>query len=381
MDNQHKTINVDFNLFNNTSHNPSYASLTNNFENINGLKDYCIPANYYFPPPSTMNALSKKIPYALKYYPSSNETIVENIATFSEIQNPNWIVAGNGSTEIISWLNSIFIKDSLFVPVPSFGRWVDEPKGLGVQVYTAQYQDTDNQHLGAEQLVHNVKVSEAKNLVICNPNNPTGSIFSREEILWILSQLTHLDNIIIDESFIDFSDINPPSVKNDVANFANAWVLKSLGKNLGLHGLRIGFAVSNEKNIQKIRKHIPYWNINGVSEMLLSLIKEKQQAYNLSREKVIQDTIYLARQIRVIPEVNVFPVNANFIFFKLCDVIDGIQLRDRLLRNHGCFVRTCANKLGSSKQYFRIASRPPSDVNYLVLALKTEIAVLSVGLR
>lgn len=368
--------NFDTHLFAVTTHNPSYASLTNNFTDINNLRDYCIPVNSYFPPEEVMDKLKEKMSYALKYYPSSNEDIAANIATFSGIKNPATIIAGNGSTEIISWLNSLFIKESLFVPTPSFGRWIEEPQGLGIELHTNRYEDSLNQYLSPEQLVADVKQSGARNLVICNPNNPTGSIMSREQILWVLDQLRVLDHIIVDESFIDFAAENPPSIKNDVANFSNAWVLKSLGKNVGLHGLRMGFAISNETNIAKLRKHLPYWNVNGITEMLLHLIQNEQAAYNQSRLKTIADAIYLSERFEELPEFTLFPTHSNFIFVKLRNDINGTQLRDRLLQNHGCFVRNCGNKLGSSEQYFRIAARPAEDVNYLVEALKVELAAI-----
>jgi histidinol-phosphate/aromatic aminotransferase/cobyric acid decarboxylase-like protein len=367
----------DTSLFAKTTHNPSYASLTKQFSEVNNLRDYCIPVNSYFPPAQVMEKLHEKMGYALKYYPGSNENIAENIATFSGIENPATIIAGNGSTEIISWLNSLFIKESLFVPAPSFGRWIEEPQGLGIELHTSRYQDSLNQYLSPEQLVAEVKQSGARNLVICNPNNPTGSIMSRAQILWVLDQLTELDNIIIDESFIDFSAENPPSIKNDVANYPNAWVLKSLGKNVGLHGLRMGFAISNEANIARLRKHLPYWNVNGITEMLLHLIKDEQATYHESRLKTITDAVYLSERFEELPEFTIFPTHSNFIFVKLRNDINGTQLRNCMLQNHGCFIRNCGNKLGSSEQYFRIAARPAEDVNYLIAALKIELAVLT----
>lgn len=369
--------NFDTSLFAKTTHNPSYASLTNQFADINNLRDYCIPVNSYFPPAQVMEKLQEKISYALKYYPGTNENIAENIAIFSEIKNPATIIAGNGSTEIISWLNSLFIKESLFVPAPSFGRWIEEPQGLGIELHTTRYQDSLNQYLAPEKLVADVKESGARNLVICNPNNPTGSIMSREQILWVLDQLKTLDNIIVDESFIDFSSENPPSIKNDDANYPNTWVLKSLGKNVGLHGLRMGFAISNEANIAKLRKHLPYWNVNGITEMLLHLIKNEHSAYHDSRLKTIADSIYLSERFEELPEFTLFPTHSNFIFVKLREDIDGTQLRDRMLQNHGCFIRNCGNKLGSSEQFFRIAARPTKDVNYLVNAFKEELAAMT----
>jgi threonine-phosphate decarboxylase len=366
----------DTRLFGKTTHNPSFASLTNQFSDINGLRDYCIPVNSYFPPAGVMEKLQEKIAFALKYYPGSNEQIAENIAQFSGIHNPATIIAGNGSTEIISWLNSLFIKDSLFVPVPSFGRWIEEPQGLGIELHTYTYQDAEQQYASPEQLIDAVKTSGARNLVICNPNNPTGSLLSRAQILQILSALPELDNIVIDESFIDFSAEEPPSIKNDVADYPNAWVLKSLGKNVGLHGLRMGFAISNETNIAKLRKHLPYWNINGITEMLLHLIKNEHDSYHLSRMKTIADAIYLSERFDELPEFTLYPTHSNFIFAKLRDGINGTELRDRMLQHHGCFIRNCGNKLGSSEQYFRIAARPVDDVNYLIAALKTELLQL-----
>lgn len=367
----------DTSLFAKTTHNPSFASLTKQFSEINGLRDYCIPVNPYFPPQNVMEKLQARIAFALKYYPGSNESIAENIAQFSGIDNPATIIAGNGSTEIISWLNSLFIKGSLFVPVPSFGRWIEEPQGLGIELHTYCYEDAHNQYASPETVIAEVKKSGARNLVICNPNNPTGSILSREEILQILAALPELDNIVIDESFIDFSGEEPPSIKNEVANYPNAWVLKSLGKNVGLHGLRMGFAISNENNIAQLRKHLPYWNVNGITEMLLHLIKDEQVAYHASRLKTIDDAIYLSERFEELSEFTLFPTHSNFIFVKLRDDINGTQLRDRMLQNHGCFIRNCGNKLGSSEQYFRIAARPAEDVNYLIDALKIELKVIS----
>ncbi len=371
------TPQFDTSLFAKTTHNPSFASLTKQFNEINGLRDYCIPVNPYFPPQSVMDKLQERIVYALKYYPGSNESIAENIAQFSGINNPATIIAGNGSTEIISWLNSLFIKDSLFVPVPSFGRWIEEPQGLGINLHTYRYEDANNQYASPETLIAEVKKSGARNLVICNPNNPTGSMLSREEILQILAALPELDTIVIDESFIDFSGEEPPSIKNDVANYPNVWVLKSLGKNVGLHGLRMGFAISNENNIAKLRKHLPYWNVNGVTEMLLHLIKDEHQTYHESRLKTIADAIYLSERFEELPEFIVYPTHSNFIFVKLRDDINGKELRDRMLQYHGCFIRNCGNKLGSSEQYFRIAARPAEDVNYLVEAFKQELAAMN----
>ena len=360
-------------LFEQSVHSPSYASLTNNFEFVDKLKDYCIPVNSYFPTPAIMSALYAKMPYALKYYPSGNSDLAELVCQFADIADPRSVIVGNGSTELISWLNTLFIKDNLLVPVPSFGRWTDEPKGLGRNVRFTYYSDANNQCLTADEFVEAVNRTGVKNAVLCNPNNPTGSILQREEVIWIMQQLQHLDTLIIDESFIDFSLPEPPTVKDVVAQFPNTWVLKSLGKNLGLHGLRMGYAISHPVNIEALKKHVPFWNVNGITELLLKLVIEGKADYEQSRLKVIADRQYLQHTFKALTEFTVFESWANFIYVKLTDTVNGDLLRDRLLLNQQCFVRNCGNKIGCNSQYFRIAARPQEDIDYLVSAIRLEL--------
>lgn len=364
----------DLSLFQQTTHSPSYASLTNNFEDAAHLHDYCIPVNSYFPPANVLEQLYQKLPYALKYYPSGNAQLAELVCAFADLADPACVIVGNGSTELISWLNTLFIQDDVLVPVPSFGRWTDEPQGLGRQVHYVAYQDAHNQHLTAADFVHAVQSAGVKNAVLCNPNNPTGSLMSREEVIWIMQQLQHLDTLVIDESFIDFSLPEPPTVKDVVAEFPNAWVLKSLGKNLGLHGLRMGYAISCPANIERLRQHVPYWNVNGITELLLKLVLPEKATYEASRRRVIADRDYLLQALQSVPGLTVFPSFANFAYIKLDERFDGDQLRDRLLLHHQCFVRNCGNKINCSSQYFRLAARPRAEVDHLVAALRTELS-------
>lgn len=364
---------LDLTLFQQTTHSPSYASLTNNFEYAGQLHDYCIPVNSYFPPAAVMQELYHKLPYALKYYPSGNSDLAKLVCDFAGLPDPACVLVGNGSTELISWLNTVLVQDDVLVPVPSFGRWTDEPQGLGRQVHYVAYDDEQQQHLSAAAYVRAVREAGVRNAVLCNPNNPTGSLMSRAEVIWIMQELSHLDTLIIDESFIDFSQPEPPTVQDVVAAYPHAWVLKSLGKNLGLHGLRMGYAISCPANIARLRRHVPYWNVNGITELLLKLVVGEKEAYEASRLRVLRDRDYLYEQLQTVPALTVFPTHANFVYVRLAEAFDGEELRNNLLLRHQCFVRTCGNKVHGSSQYLRIAARPPHDIDYLVAALRSEL--------
>ena len=355
------------------------SSFTNQFASVEELNDFSVPMNSYFPPLRVSKALQKILPHALHYYPESNQNISENTAVFNNIANPATVIAGNGATEIISWLNALYIRDSLFVAVPTFGRWLEQSAGLGVKIHTIKYREEQAYRLTREEFVDAVKKSRAKNAVICNPNNPTGSIFSRADLLWILKKLAELDNVIVDESFFDFASLEPPSIKNDASKFRNVWVVRSFGNALGMHGLRIGYAISNENNIAHLRRHMPQWNINGVAESILSLVKTEQEAYQVSRIKTINDTQYLAACLAKTRAFRLSPSGSNFVYAKLVNQFDGVVLRDRLLKNHGILIGNCERLMGASKQHFRIATRPKQQVNQLITAIKKELAAIKTG--
>ena len=153
-------------------------------------------------------------------------------------------------------------------------------------------------------------------------------------------------------------------------SYKNVIVTKSLGKNLGLHGLRLGYSASHPDIARKLRVHVPFWNINAVAEMVLRDLGDHLREYEASRRAVIADRQYLERSLENVDDVSVFPSQANFVYCRFSGGVDGHRLRNDLLTEHGFLVRHCGNKVGSDAQHFRIVARPASDTRELIDALK-----------
>jgi histidinol-phosphate/aromatic aminotransferase/cobyric acid decarboxylase-like protein len=176
--------------------------------------------------------------------------------------------------------------------------------------------------------------------------------------------------VVIDESFIDFADEQVvPSVDRDVKRYTNAVVLKSLGKNLGLHGVRMGYAVTNPELAQRLGRALPFWNMNSLGQALIEQLPRHRAEYEAGRRQVVRDRIYLEDRLRSIPALKVYPAQANFVYLQMPQGIDGVALRNRLLCEHGCLIRECGNKLGSDSRHYRIAARPREEIDYLVECL------------
>jgi histidinol-phosphate/aromatic aminotransferase/cobyric acid decarboxylase-like protein len=269
----------------------------------------------------------------------------------------------NGSTELITWIDHLLIDRSVAVPIPTFGRWTDQPFETGKRVDMYPLQEQENFRLNLEGYFQFIRKRGSRVAVICNVNNPDGGYLARQSVLRFVDALADLDLVVVDESFIDFSDAEQyPSVAPDAAIRPNVVVLKSLGKNFGLHGIRFGYMVANPAITSKIAKALPKWNLNSLAEKVVYMIADYAPQYEESLRLLSRDRREMADELSRIPGLTIFPSQGNFILVKLPTGWGGVELRDYLVANHGVYTRECGNKLGMSSQFMRLVVRPAADV-------------------
>lgn len=365
------TYPVDLSLLRNVNHMPALPVLERSMNRRDlQLHDFCIPINPYFPTKELIDDLRMRLGDILRYYPSDNQTVSRLLGELLGLDAENIVVA-NGSTELITWINERWITEDLVTDVPTFGRWTDNARELGRNVHPYFRRRSRDFRLDVAELVRFARDRGARALAICNPNNPTGAFLSRDDILHLLDATRHLDVVVIDESFIDFvSEDSIPSVAGDVVEYENVIVIKSLGKNFGFHGLRCGYAVACRNLATELRRMLPPWNVNALAEELIRIMATCWSQYETGRRKVVRDSKAFEVRLSQIDGLTVFPTNANFVYCELDAGIPGVQLRDVLLQQSGCFIRECGSKIGSGSQFLRIASRPQRQQRLLIKAMQ-----------
>ncbi|MGI8330441.1 pyridoxal phosphate-dependent aminotransferase [Actinomadura scrupuli] len=362
-------MSIDLGLLRKGAHSPSYFALTRESGQHVDLADFCIPCNPYFPTPGMFAHLGSRLETILKYYPSDADTITAELCTTLSL-NPQTVAMGNGSTELITWIDHLLVRESLATPIPTFGRWTDQPLETGKRLDMVPLPEHRDFALDMDYFVNFVRHRGSRVAVICNPNNPDGGYIPRNEVIRLLDRLIDLDLVVVDESFIDFVDVEQrPSVADEAAIRPNVIVLKSLGKNFGLHGVRFGYLVANPAIAGKIRKALPKWNLNSFAEIVVFLLKQHQDEYRESLKLLARDRASMSQQLTSLPGLKVYPSQGNFVLVKLPAGKDGVQLRDYLIKEHGVFIRECGNKLGSSSQFLRLVVRPREDVQRLLTGL------------
>ncbi|CAM5399197.1 pyridoxal phosphate-dependent aminotransferase [Streptomyces aurantiogriseus] len=358
-------------LFRSTAaHSPSMAALTREGGEGIGPVDFCIPCNPYFPTPQMFDEMSNRLRDIITYYPSSADTITAELCNLLQLP-PQAVAMGNGSTELITWIDHLLVRESLAVPVPTFGRWTDQPMETGKRVDMFPLQESSGFALDLAQYAEFIRARGTRVAVICNPNNPDGGFLHKHAITQFMDAMADLDLVVIDESFLEFADAEAePSVVQEAMLRPNVIVLRSLGKNFGLHGIRFGYLVANPSLAGRVRSMLPKWNLNSFAEHVVFMLKEHGPEYAQSLMQVRRDRLEMASQLSALPGLTVYPSQGNFLFVRLPVGAEGTVVRDRLLTEHRILVRECGNKIGSSSRFLRLVVRPQVDVRRLVSGLE-----------
>lgn len=225
--------------------------------------------------------------------------------------------------------------------------------------------------LDTDGLLAQVKVEKPDTVVIINPNNPDGGFLFANDLRSMLKSLCRVPLVIVDESFIHFAGKRIESVSRLVRIYPNLVIIKSLSKDFGIAGLRLGYAVMNKKRVSALLKKGYLWNVSGFGEYFLNLLNRKDflKKYEQIRLRAIGERDEFFPELQKIKGIKVYPSKANMFLIELLDGTKASELMVQLLIRHGIYVRTCYDKIGLKGEFIRVASRKKSENQKLIKAL------------
>ena len=139
-------------------------------------------------------------------------------------------------------------------------------------------------------------------------------------------------------------------------------VLKSLSKNYGIPGLRLGYAASgNEQRVSDLRQDLPIWNINSLAQFFLGKMPDYQMQFNRSCELVRRATQRLYEGLRSVPYLYAYPTQGNFVLCRTRSGRSSSELVSQLFDQHRVLVNNCGEKEGLDHSFLRIASRTDEE--------------------
>jgi len=325
--------------------------------------DFCYLYNRHFPNPSFIKEMMENVSVLINTYPSGQEYIKLLLSSFFDYEiDRSKLFVGNGASELISLINNHII-DSITIPVPTFSEYLKVKNKKLINYYCLS--EKNNFKIKPHGLVKEAKKTNF--LLLINPNNPTGQVISYKDLAYILENLKSLKGIILDESFIDFSD-EQSGIKL-VEKYPNLIFIKSISKSYGAAGLRLGYIYTNNQKVKDVlNQYLPIWNINSFAEKFLEKFSKYKESFNKSLIMTVRDRQKLMRMLQKIKHLKVYSSEANFLLCKILNPdLNSDKLSQLLFKYDNIFVKNLDQKIGPS--FFRVSVRNEEENKKLVKAL------------
>ena len=278
-----------------------------------------------------------------------------------------WLLCGNGAADLIFRIVYAVRPKKAMVLAPTFAEYEEALKAVSCEVI--HYALSADNSFQADEGLLEVLDDDLDILFLCNPNNPTGQLMSKELLTLILERCRKLGILlIVDECFNDFLD-EPErySIKDRIKDYKNLLILKAFTKIYAMAGLRLGYCLTlNNELLEVLRQAGQPWSVStpaqiaGIQAMKeIEYIKETKKLLNKERE-------YLLSALEG-TGITTISSGANYIFFR-DEILRERPLHEQLL-DQGILIRDCSNYHGLSHGYYRICIRSHQDNQSLVEAL------------
>lgn len=292
-----------------------------------------------------------------------------SISKFEGISNED-LTLGNGAAEVIFNLVRAVKPNKVLLPAPTFGEY--EEAALSINSKVEYYYLKEEKNWIIDEEINKHISNDIDMVFICNPNNPTGTITSKEAIISIAKKAKLTNTIVaIDESFLDFvMDAETYSAINLLKEYNNIFIIKSMTKLFAIPGIRIGYGICKNKDLLKKMEAVSVpWNINILAEKAAIFSLKEREYIDRTISYIEEEKAYLYKELNKINDIKVFEPSVNFIMFKLKKEID---LKLELMKEN-IIIRSCGNYEGLSNNYYRVAVRKREENKKLVQSLKKVI--------
>ena len=365
-----------------------YAAARANGRPMPQFIDFSASINPLGVPPLVRRALVNAIPFSIHYPDPDGVDLRKQIGRTFRI-DPESIVLGNGSAELISFLpRALSIRHGLVIG-PTFMEFERALALHGAQCTYLHARAADQYAPPLEQVQAMLKKRKkvgrsGKNerssssppidaVFLCNPNSPTGQAVSRTRIRQLLHTVHQVKaSLIVDEAFVDFCD--SCSVLKDVVKSQNLIVIRSFTKFFAMPGLRIGYVAGPRDLVTRIRGLLPPWSVNSLAQAAALAALQDSGYRRRSVALIRRERARFMSRLKELPGVRLFPSFANFLLVELPPKHSAARIAE-WCREKGVLVRDCQDFSGMNSRTLRLAVHRGKDNNHLVKLLLRALTV------
>lgn len=289
---------------------PNFNELKNSNETIR----LCFNENPFGTSPKALEAIQKSLSLSSRYDFKLADVLCEKIAGNNNVKKENILVSAGSSflLELITKYVSLD-KGHIIIPDPSFTIFAPIAEFLGMSKSVIEL--NDKKKIDLVKMKSSIQ-KDTKLIYICNPNNPTGDLLSRQEIENFIKSIPDNIIVLVDEAYIEFT--TQKSLSDLVDVYKNLIVTRTFSKLYGFAGARLGYAIGHPKMIENLKK-LQSWSGAEISVVTMAgaiAAMDDQEFITkvLDNNKKVKDFTISEFNIRGIKTI---PSSANFVYFSL----------------------------------------------------------------
>ncbi|MHC4104761.1 MAG: histidinol-phosphate transaminase [Planctomycetota bacterium] len=277
--------------------------------------------NPYPPSPAALQVLAEISPEQLRRYPDpfGNE-FRQAAAEINSVRSED-IMCCNGGDDLLTMAFRAFCDKNhpVAYPVPTYSLYRVLAKLQNCEAIEISF---DAEFNLPAKLAH----TNAALTIVCNPNAPSGSIISIDELASLADELSGI--LLIDEAYVDFAEANCTQL---IKRFDNVIILRSVSKGYGLAGMRFGYAIAQSNLIKGLMKVKDSYNVDAVALAVATAAIKDQKYFSETTEKVKKARGLLIEQLGDLG-FEVPQSHANFVLarcknFKAGEIFDKLKER------------------------------------------------------
>ncbi len=318
-------------------------------------------SNVYFggAPKGLSDVLSESLTKNISMYPEVlAESLQEKIAEHHNLE-PKQVLVCNGAIEAIYLIAHLFSKSKTTIFIPTFSEYED-----ACRIFEHQLAFIEHDILGSTEEIPKLKTDLC---FLCNPNNPTGNMLSKHHLLELVEK-NDQTVFVVDEAFINFTLQPQENMISEVLNYKNLIVLRSMTKLFAIPSLRLGYAISNQTHIEKLKAFKQPWSVNNVAITAGKYILDHYQAILPDIPVLLEQTNRLMTQLKTLQGLRIGDSDVHFLLCELPE-LKASELKRYLVERHGILIREASNFRGCHQGHFRLATQTDFQNQQLVWAL------------
>ena len=324
--------------------------------------DFSANMNPLGTPESVIRAAAESLGEIHNYPDIRMEALRKSLAGYEQVPE-EWLVCGNGAAEVIFMLILALRPGHALLPAPTFAEYEQALRLAGTEISYFVLREEDGFRV-TERILEQI-TPETGFLMLCNPNNPTGTLIEPSLMGEILDRCRDTGTFLaIDECFQDFID-EPEryTAKGQLAKRRGLFLLKAFTKRYAMAGIRLGYGICSDLDLlEAMRDCVQPWNVS-IPAQAAGVAALKEETYVEEARKIVKREREFLRKELAALGFRVYDSKANYLFFR------GPEgLAEKTLKK-GVMIRDCGNYRGLAEGYYRAAVKTHEENLKLLEAL------------